>query len=326
MIFGGTVADDRDHKLADSWFQDKYDKTLKAVDFEATTKYRFDPKFETGSTFGVNYATIGGDTLFQLPQHLRQRGGPPALHEKFVADHYLKQSTRKRSRRNSRRCAESHLAAVARAATATRRTTAYQTMGPLAGVRPAGRRNLTHHADTLVDAISIGGVVADGVSCGRPPRAGNWESASDRRSAGGFRRRGRFGAQCGSASAADAIVAAAGWPTWETGERHCPAAGATRGRSSAGSSTLRSRGGWMVPNQYWTPSVLSPIPIVGKYFMYYRTDFCRPANSAPQRRANEKELILDNMGPAASTAAGRRACCRRSWKRFTAQAALPRKS
>ncbi|PKL08233.1 MAG: aldehyde ferredoxin oxidoreductase, partial [Spirochaetae bacterium HGW-Spirochaetae-7] len=55
VIFGGTVVDEdfRDRKVADTWFEDKYKKNLAVKDFEATTKYRFDPKFETGGTLGV---------------------------------------------------------------------------------------------------------------------------------------------------------------------------------------------------------------------------------------------------------------------------------
>ena len=66
IIFGGTFTDEdfRDRKVADEWFVDKYEKKLKAVDFEATTKYRFDPGFETGGTLGVNYAKVGGRILY----------------------------------------------------------------------------------------------------------------------------------------------------------------------------------------------------------------------------------------------------------------------
>lgn len=56
IIYGGTFIDEdfRNRKVADQWFQDKYAKKLAAKDFETTTKYRFDPKFGTGGTFGVN--------------------------------------------------------------------------------------------------------------------------------------------------------------------------------------------------------------------------------------------------------------------------------
>ena len=55
IIYGGTFIDEdfRDRKVADQWFVDKYQKKLKAKDFEATAKYRFEPRFETGGTFGV---------------------------------------------------------------------------------------------------------------------------------------------------------------------------------------------------------------------------------------------------------------------------------
>ena len=29
----------------------------------------------------------------------------------------------------------------------------------------------------------------------------------------------------------------------------------------------------MVPNQYWVPGMLSPMPMMGKYFVYYGVEF-----------------------------------------------------
>jgi len=57
------------------------------------------------------------------------------------------------------------------------------------------------------------------------------------------------------------------------------------------------RRGWMVPNQYRTPGVLSLMPIMGKYYMYYGEDFL-PPRELGRRNAErfKKELILDNMG------------------------------
>ncbi len=52
----------------------KYKQRLLAKDMEATTKYRFDPKFNTGGTFGVNYAgDRRADHCLQLPHDLRHR-------------------------------------------------------------------------------------------------------------------------------------------------------------------------------------------------------------------------------------------------------------
>jgi glyceraldehyde-3-phosphate dehydrogenase (ferredoxin) len=57
------------------------------------------------------------------------------------------------------------------------------------------------------------------------------------------------------------------------------------------------RKGWMVPNQYWTPGVLAPMAIMGKYYMYYGNDFVPPrtlGNLCADRF--KQELIIDNMG------------------------------
>ena len=50
-------------RLPTKWFIDKYTKKLAAKDLEATTKYRFEPDFNTGGTLGVNLATIGGGLI-----------------------------------------------------------------------------------------------------------------------------------------------------------------------------------------------------------------------------------------------------------------------
>jgi len=57
------------------------------------------------------------------------------------------------------------------------------------------------------------------------------------------------------------------------------------------------RRGWVVPNQYWTPGVLSPMAIMGKYYMYYGEDFYPPRELGRLDGQHlEEELVMDNMG------------------------------
>lgn len=58
-----------------------------------------------------------------------------------------------------------------------------------------------------------------------------------------------------------------------------------------------ARQGWVVPNQYWTPGVFSPMAIMGKYYMYYGRDFLEPRELGRENaRRMLKELSLDNLG------------------------------
>ena len=58
-----------------------------------------------------------------------------------------------------------------------------------------------------------------------------------------------------------------------------------------------ARQGWMVPNQYWTPGVFSPMAIMGKYYMYYGRDFLAPRELGRENAHRMlKELSLDNLG------------------------------
>jgi glyceraldehyde-3-phosphate dehydrogenase (ferredoxin) len=61
--------------------------------------------------------------------------------------------------------------------------------------------------------------------------------------------------------------------------------------------TAYARKGWMIPNQYWTPGAISPMPIMGKYYMYYGNDFVPPRSLGrinAERFRNE--LVMDNLG------------------------------
>jgi glyceraldehyde-3-phosphate dehydrogenase (ferredoxin) len=55
--------------------------------------------------------------------------------------------------------------------------------------------------------------------------------------------------------------------------------------------------GHMVPNQYWTPGMLSPMPVMGKYYVFYNNEFLPPYELG--RKNVERmvyELFNDNSG------------------------------
>jgi glyceraldehyde-3-phosphate dehydrogenase (ferredoxin) len=61
--------------------------------------------------------------------------------------------------------------------------------------------------------------------------------------------------------------------------------------------TSYARKGWMVPNQYWNAGVLSPMHIMGKYYMHYSNDFVPPRELGRENAERMiKELVLDNAG------------------------------
>jgi glyceraldehyde-3-phosphate dehydrogenase (ferredoxin) len=311
IIYGGTYLDEdfRDRKVADEWFQDKYQKKMAAKDIEATTKYRFDPNFETGGTFGVNYATLGGRVIafnyntFSWSEQERLK-----MHEELITNHYLKQFNEETiARKQQFNCGEPCVAVCKKMNDHYKKDyEPYQTMGPLSGIfdqRAAERVN--HHADMLgFDAISVGGVISWLMECLDKRLIEPAELAVS-----GYPKfdLNKFDAEKDSASNAqlaiellDAIVNRKGIIDLREGARKF----GRRLSRKKGKNLLNyfvftsfGRKGWMVPNQYWTPGVLSPMPIMGKYYMNYGNDFLPPRVLGHQnaKRMN-KEMILDNLG------------------------------
>ena len=311
IIYGGTFADEdfRDRTVADQWFQDRYQKKLSAKDLESTVKYRYDPKFDTGGTFGVNYATVGGRLLaFNYGSIYMSEAERKQIHETFILNHYLRQFNEETIQtKQQHTCGEPCSAVCKKMRDEFKKDyEPYQTMGPLCGIfdqRAAERLN--HHADMYgFDAISVGGVLAWLMECLSKGLLTRDELGATRQpvfSAQGFSletdpmENAALGVEL-----LDAIVAKRGVLNMEEGARKL----ARRLAREKGKAVLDpfvftayARKGWMVPNQYWTPGALSPMAIMGKYYMYYGAEFMPPRKLG---RINAQrfrdELIMDNLG------------------------------
>jgi len=311
VIYGGTYVDEdfRDRKVADQWFEERYKKKLAAKDLEATVKYRYDPKFETGGTLGVNYATVGGRLIaFNYASIYLGEAERREIHQRLILDHYLKQFNEETIQpKEQHTCGEPCPAVCKKMREEFKKDyEPYQTMGPLCGIfdqRAAERLN--HHADMLgFDAISVGGVLSwlmEGLATGtlRPEELGVTGTpvftAKDFRVETDSMTNAALGVEL-----LDSIVKRRGLLNLEEGARKF----ARRLARERGKNILDpfvyiayARKGWMVPNQYWTPGALSPMAIMGKYYMYYGNEFMPPRKLG---RINAQrfrdELIMDNLG------------------------------
>jgi len=311
VIYGGTFLDEdfRDRKVADAWFEAKYRQKLLAKDLEATTKYRFDPTFNTGGTFGVNFATVKGRMMaFNYRTIGLREEERLALHERLVAGHYLAQFNEETIvPRHQRTCGEPCAAVCKKMREEYKKDyEPYQTFGPLCGVfdqRAAER--LVRHADASgFDAISAGGVVAwmmDALAEGLLSRDDLGVSQAPRWEADGFDpvADSAHNAELG-VELLDSILQRRGIVDLSEGARKW-------GRRVSRTRGIRlldrfvytafGRQGWMVPNQYWTPGVLAPMPIMGKYYQHYAHGFVPPRQLG--RMCAERflrELAMDSAG------------------------------
>jgi glyceraldehyde-3-phosphate dehydrogenase (ferredoxin) len=311
VIYGGTYVDEdfRDRKVADEWFQQKYNRKLSTKDLESTVKYRYDPKLETGGTFGVNYATMGGRILaFNYRTIYLKEDERIDLHRKFILDHYLQQFNQETiATRQQHTCGEPCPAVCKKLRDGYKKDyEPYQTMGPLCGIfdqRAAERLN--HHADSYgFDAISIGGVLAWLMECLdqdllKPEDLGVQKKPVFAQAGFNIEADSSHNADIGC-QLLDGIIEKRGLLDLSEGARKT----ARRLARKLGKKVLDpfvyvgyARKGWMVPNQYWTPGAISPMPIMGKYYMYYGNDFVPPRTLGRMNAERlRNELILDDLG------------------------------
>ncbi len=311
IIYGGTlVAEDfRDKKVADDWFQNKYNQRLMQKDIEVTSKYRYDEKLETGGTFGVNYSNVGGRILaFNYRSIHWSEEQRQALHQELVVDHYLKQFNEETiAKKQQANCGEPCVAVCKKMHGKYKKDyEPYQTMGPLCGIfDQRAAEKLNHHCDAMgFDGISGGGVLAwlmDLLDSELLTPAELGVNALPRWQLDGFDvvNDSMHNAELGC-ELIDAILERRGILDFREGVRKW-----SRIHSRAKGTALHdklvyvafNRRGWMVPNQYWVSGVLSPMAIMGKYYMIYSYDFIPPRTLGRMcAERMKKELILDNLG------------------------------
>ena len=311
IIYGGTLIEEdfRDRKVADEWFQNKYNLRLMKKDLEVTSKYRFDEKFNTGGTLGVNYASVGGKIMaFNYRTTHWSEEERLDLHQHFIVDHYLKQFNAETiAARQQETCGEPCVAVCKKMNGKYKKDyEPYQAMGPLCGVfdqRAAERLN--HHCDAMgFDAISGGGVLAwlmdlldeglltaEELGVSRTPRwqLNGFDVVAD----------SMHNAELGC-ELIDSILQRRGIIDFREGVRkwsrlHSRAKGFSLHDRFV--YTAHNRRGWMVPNQYWVSGVLAPMAIMGKYYMIYSYDFIPPRTLGRMcAERMKKELLLDNLG------------------------------
>jgi glyceraldehyde-3-phosphate dehydrogenase (ferredoxin) len=311
IIYGGTFIDEdfRDRNVADEWFQNRYNKKMAAKDLDATIKYRFDPQFGSGGTFGVNYSTLKGRLLaFNYRDIYWEEQERVDLYQQFVRDHYLEQFNRETIRTKQQRTCGEPCAAVCKKMHGQFKKDyePYQTMGPLCRIfDQRAAEKLTSHADKYgFDAISVGGVLAWLMECFdrgiiRPAEMGLREKPCFSPSGFHIESDSLHNSEIGM-KLLDGIVEKGGILDLSDGARRTARHLAReRGRDVLDCFLYSAFGrrGWMVPNQYWTPGVLSPMAIMGKYYMYYGNEFFPPRELGRLDADRfQKELILDNLG------------------------------
>jgi glyceraldehyde-3-phosphate dehydrogenase (ferredoxin) len=278
-------------------------------DIEATSKYRYDEKIGTGGTFGVNYATMGGRIMaFNYRTIFQSEEERQSLHKRFILDHYLKQFNEETiAAKQQANCGEPCVAVCKKMNGEFKKDyEPYQTMGPLCGIfDQRAAEKLNHYCDAMgFDAISGGGVLAWlmelllegtltmeelGVSCLPKWDIENFDVVAD----------SMHNAELGC-ELIDSILERRGILDFREGVRKWSRTNSVGRHKPLNESLVYiafSRRGWMVPNQYWVAGALSPMTIMGKYYMVYGNDFIPPRELGKKCAERlKKELILDNLG------------------------------
>ena len=311
VVYGGTHIDEdfRDRKVADVWFQNRYEQKLMAKDIEATKKYRFDPAFDTGGTFGVNYAKNAGSFLgFNYQTIYWTEAQRVAFHEKHIKNHYLKQFNEETIvPKQFANCGEP-CAAVCKKNNGIYKKDyePYQTLGPLTGIfDQRAAEFLNRKTDKLgYDAISAGGMLAWMMECLDKGLVSPEEfgvSSAPHWTREGFRtvEDSHHNAELAMRLLDNTLGPAPLIDLSEGARKFARRLARKKGTAIMDYFVFNSfaRRGWMVPNQYWVPGVLAPMPAMGRYYMHYAPQYLDPRTLGKISVDRMKtELMLDNLG------------------------------
>lgn len=316
-VFGGDWEDPdlRDSKEIDRYFLDHFGLRTVKADLAVTRKYRYFPQFETGGTFGVNMRQLYDRILsFNYTSIYASEEERLRQHQDFVVDHYLKQFNEETiATKNFKHCGEPCAVACKKLHGIYKKDfEPYHALGPQVGVFDQRAAELLNdHADAMgFDAIQLGGtlawimeIVQEGLipaaEFGLPPagemKFGFSADSADFDLVADSMRNARY-----CMAVMDALLFDERAAVFRLGIR----AAATELDRRFGTATVdravfvaHGDEGHMVPNQYWVPGMGSPMPMMGKYFVYYGPEFLAPEKLG---RMNVErmvyELYSDNGG------------------------------
>jgi len=317
IVFGGEWEDPdlRDSAEIDAYFLEHFGKKTIQTDLAVTEKYRYVPEFETGGTFGVNMRDLNERILsFNYTSIYQPVESRLRQHENFILNHYLKQFNEETIKpKKFQHCGEPCPVVCKKMFGQYKKDyEPYHVLGPQVGVFDQRAAELLNDfVDAMgFDAIQSGGTVAwimelvreglvDPAEFGLPP-------ASEMRF-GWVDEPAHFDVVNDSLKnanyAINVISAILFEPKAEWFRQGIRVAAKEidkyYGIRSIDRAVFIGHGdeGCMVPNQYWVPGMLSPMPMMGKYFVHYGVEFLTP--EALGRKNVERmtyELFNENSG------------------------------
>ncbi|MBN1274958.1 aldehyde ferredoxin oxidoreductase [Candidatus Woesearchaeota archaeon] len=310
IIYGGDemIRDERltDRAKIDALFEEEFKLKMVAEDLAATKKYRYDEHFHSGGTLGVNFTKLKGE-MFSF--NYRSNGWTEEqridVHQRFVIDHYLKQFNEESiDTKQFRHCGEPCPAVCKKMRGKYKKDyEPYQALGPLSGIFDQRAAELAnHHADTLgVDAIQIGVIVAWIMDCLDSkvfPKEDFGLTKDPKFSPEGFDV--VLDSMHNAELAIEIMNMAMRNDTFKDGMRVAAKRLAEKyGEKALHLAMYNAHGeqGCMAPNQYWSPGMYSPMPLMGKYCTSYGGDYAEPEDVG--RKNVERmvfELYSDNGG------------------------------
>ncbi len=296
ILFGGEWEDPdlRDSTEIDAYFLEHFGKKTLQTDLALTEKYRYVPEFDTGGTFGVNMRELDERILsFNYRSIYASRESRLKQHSNFILDHYLAQFNEETIKpRKFQHCGEPCAVACKKMNGRYKKDyEPYHALGPQCGVfDQRAAEELNDFVDAMgFDAIQAGGTLAwilelvqerliPPEDFGFPPRSSlrfAYRDDPDRFDlAGDSAANARYAVQVASSLLFDPRC-----EVFRQGMRAAaPALDRRYGIDSLSRAVFLSHGenGCMAPNQYWVPGMLSPMPMMGKYFVYYNADVIDP--------------------------------------------------
>lgn len=310
IIYGGDsiIRDPRltNRQLIDKIFMDTFGKNMMQEDIAVTEKYRYEEKFHSGGTLGVNFTTLKGKMFsFNYRSVLMTELQRKDIHQRFVLDHYLKQFNEETIEpKKFKHCGEPCPVLCKKMNDEYKKDyEPYQTLGPNSGIfdqRAAEKAN--HYADAMgFDAIQIGIICSWIMDC--------LDSDVISKENLGLMRMPKFNPNnfdvvndsMNNAELAIEIMdlVLKNEIFWE-GMRNAAHRLAEKYENSIQHlAVYNSQGaeGCMVPNQYWDPGMYSPMPLMGKYCTSYGKDYMEPKEVGKLNVERMiRELYSDNGG------------------------------